>query len=722
MTESHEEQLRRMVMTFRVSELQMLLGFAGKNKIGRKNELQTRAIGIVKLRNPAIHAKIRKLYKNIQLEMMSFGDRSQVAGGAPTPILSAQKAPMSLSTIAGYAQSVSGGGGINATISAPRYTVSTPQVASSGALSTAASYTSALTSNLYAVNPNVKLKRLPFYDIISELLKPSTLSPQVPGRYPTFAFSLSPQQANKLANSRDLRPGKQDYCVQVQMRFCLLETTCEQEDSFPPNVAVKINEKLCPLPTPVPTNKPGVEPKRPSRPVNVTALCRISPTVNNTIQVSWASEYGRLYVISVFLVQKLTSEDLLQRLKNKGVKRPDYTRSLIKQKLQEDADCEIATTSLRCSLMCPLGKMRMIMPCRASTCDHLQCFDASLYLQMNERKPTWTCPVCDKPALYDNLVIDGYFQEMLQENMNSNEVTLHKDGSWSPLLPKKETKEPEVVKRKLETSVETLSDDSDDEIEDQFNGPTPVAAEVSNNKKNAEMEVITLSDSDDDDPSPPAKRTKTGLVSVAASSPTTSATSASCNGTSGGGGAPYSSYVSSGAVSPQVICLDSPTSSPSPPTRRLNQGPSPLPAGTTMTPVISSTPASSFSSVDQRQVISVTSRLTPPVTTTNSRQSPIPHTTIIPLSSAATTSASASRSITSNSSLLPPSPSPSFSMRGSSSAAAAAAAAAVAELTGINSNPYTLTPSLQNLFSPLGLMPPTTVSSTLPYRPQDRYM
>lgn len=114
---------------------------------------------------------------------MSFGDRSQVAGGAPTPILPAQKAPMSLSTIAGYAQSVSGGGGgtggisstLASTLASSRYTVSTPQVASSGALSAAGSYAAAL-SNIYPVNPDVKLKRLPFYDIISELLKPSTLS------------------------------------------------------------------------------------------------------------------------------------------------------------------------------------------------------------------------------------------------------------------------------------------------------------------------------------------------------------------------------------------------------------------------------------------------------------------------------------------------------------------------------------------------------------------
>lgn len=113
----------------------------------------------------------------------------------------------------------------------------------------------------------------------------------------------------------------------------------------------------------------------------------------------------------------------------------------VKEKLNEDADSEIATTSLRVSLACPLGKMRMSTPCRSSTCSHLQCFDASLFLQMNERKPTWNCPVCDKPALYDHLVIDGYFQEVLLSNKllpDVNEIQLLQDGSWENLVSKKE--------------------------------------------------------------------------------------------------------------------------------------------------------------------------------------------------------------------------------------------------------------------------------------------
>lgn len=27
---------------------------------------------------------------------------------------------------------------------------------------------------------------------------------------------------------------------------------------------------------------------------------------------------------------------------------------------------------------------------------------------MNEKKPTWVCPVCDKKAPYEHLIIDGY--------------------------------------------------------------------------------------------------------------------------------------------------------------------------------------------------------------------------------------------------------------------------------------------------------------------------
>lgn len=150
--------------------------------------------------------------------------------------------------------------------------------------------------------------------------------------------------------NRDLRnQSKPEYLIQVQLRFCLLETTCEQEDYFPPNVQLKVNGKMCQLPVrsswvwismnwlmffqnPIATNKPGVEPKRPPRPVNITMHVKISPTVANVIHVQWQTEFNRGFVISCYLVRKLTSDCLLQRMKSKGSKAAEFTRGLSKFK------------------------------------------------------------------------------------------------------------------------------------------------------------------------------------------------------------------------------------------------------------------------------------------------------------------------------------------------------------------------------------------------------
>lgn len=55
-----------MLMSFRVSELQMLLGFAGRNKSGRKSELQARAQELLRIRSEPVAMKIRELFKTIQ--------------------------------------------------------------------------------------------------------------------------------------------------------------------------------------------------------------------------------------------------------------------------------------------------------------------------------------------------------------------------------------------------------------------------------------------------------------------------------------------------------------------------------------------------------------------------------------------------------------------------------------------------------------------------------
>uniref|UniRef100_A0A673KP23 E3 SUMO-protein ligase PIAS2-like n=1 Tax=Sinocyclocheilus rhinocerous TaxID=307959 RepID=A0A673KP23_9TELE len=420
------EDLRNMVSSFRVSELQVLLGFAGRNKSGRKHELLLRALHLLRSGcSPAVQIKIKELYRRRY----------------PRTFDGLQDLAALKSSIKSYFQIDSGGH--SDFLQQQQHLVSCDSPAFHESKPMMMNMQQQPTPLMAPVHPDVQMKSLPFYDVLDVLIKPSSLGTHAGQRFhheKYFIFALTPQQVREVCISRDFLPGgRRDYMVQIQLRFCLAETSCPQEDNFPNSLCIKVNGKLFPLPGYAPPPKNGVEQKRPGRPLNITSLVRLSSAVPNQIVVTWAPEIGKTYSMSVYLVRQLTSPLLLQRLRMKGIRNPDHSRALIKEKLTADPDSEIATTSLRVSLMCPLGKMRLTVPCRAVTCSHLQCFDAALYLQMNEKKPTWICPVCDKKATYESLIIDGLFMEILNDCTDVDEIKFQEDGTWCPMRPKKET-------------------------------------------------------------------------------------------------------------------------------------------------------------------------------------------------------------------------------------------------------------------------------------------
>uniref|UniRef100_A0A672T0H4 E3 SUMO-protein ligase PIAS1-like n=1 Tax=Sinocyclocheilus grahami TaxID=75366 RepID=A0A672T0H4_SINGR len=469
----------QMVMSLRVSELQVLLGYAGRNKHGRKHELLTKALHLLKAGcSPAVQMKIKELYRRrFPTKMVSPTDLSlpgihSTTGGAPAGL------PASLTQL-GF----DGHGSpslLPVALLGPKHELGLSHLA----------------STLHPVHPDVKLQRLPFYDVLDELIKPTSLASDSSQRFQEtcFAFALTPQQVQQISSSMDISGTKCDFTVQVQLRFCLSETSCPQEDHFPPNLCVKVNGKPCNLPGYLPPTKNGVEPKRPSRPINITSLVRLSTTVPNTIVVSWTSEIGRSYSMAVYLVRQQSSSVLLQRLRSKGIRNPDHSRALIKEKLTADPDSEIATTSLRVSLLCPLGKMRLMIPCRALTCSHLQCFDATLYIQMNEKKPTWVCPVCDKKAPFEHLIIDGLFMEILSSCVDCDEIQFKEDGNWAPMRSKKVVQEVSASSNGIEDSCRSVMSDHRNR------------SSHSSSSKKVEVIDLTLDSSsdeeDNDEPSP----------------------------------------------------------------------------------------------------------------------------------------------------------------------------------------------------------------------------
>ncbi|EAT32487.1 AAEL015099-PJ [Aedes aegypti] len=573
-------ELKDLVHQLRVSDLQQLLGENNISRSGRKSELIERVLILVRQNISVLKYKVRDLHKKAQeeTELLKQAAETPVITTQPIqppppvlppepPVISRVPQGMYQQQYANAVQNDNRGGQVHANGIVPiPYPEATPNPG-------------------YPIHPDVKLKKLAFFDVLATLLKPATLVPSNTTQRiqeGSFFFHLTPQQATDIATNRDIRNvNKIEHTIQVQLRFCLLETSCEQEDYFPPNIVVKVNNKLCPLPNPIPTNKPGVEPKRPPRPVNITPNVKLSPLVANHIAVSWCTEYNRGYAAACYLVRKLTSSQLLQRMKTKGVKPADYTRALIKEKLNEDADCEIATTMLKVSLVCPLGKMRMATPCRSSTCSHLQCFDASLYLQMNERKPTWNCPVCDKAAIYDNLVIDGYFQEVLASNKLSsedNEIQLHKDGSWSTHVKTNDSCTLDTPSKPVQ-KVEVVSDDIEIITTDPPKSSINQASVISSSEPSSttapssDTVDLTLSDSDDD---LPLKRKTVTRAAAGGQSGTNVTTSSATTAASTTSSAMTAATATASAVSKpkmnedasqSVISLDSPSppSTPNPP-------------------------------------------------------------------------------------------------------------------------------------------------------------
>ena len=47
---------------------------------------------------------------------------------------------------------------------------------------------------------------------------------------------------------------------------------------------------------------------------NIFLVLQLTPTLNNVVNIKWAADYGKNWVVGIWLVEKLTSDQLLDRL------------------------------------------------------------------------------------------------------------------------------------------------------------------------------------------------------------------------------------------------------------------------------------------------------------------------------------------------------------------------------------------------------------------------
>uniref|UniRef100_A0A8C2H0M4 Protein inhibitor of activated STAT, 4b n=1 Tax=Cyprinus carpio TaxID=7962 RepID=A0A8C2H0M4_CYPCA len=230
--------------------------------------------------------------------------------------------------------------------------------------------------------------KLPFYQTLDTILPPTPLVPMYEGAMQNsdFMFHLSVSQQAQIQNNA---------VVECVFRICYSESIGVEEDQYPPNISVLVNHANCLIECTYSSNKLGTEPSRPCRPIDLTPNLYL--TFTNRLSVLWGN-FGKSYTVAVYLVRLVSSQDLLDQLRRTAVEQQELCR--------RRGEIEIRVDPIFFVYVFILAKMPMSVPCRARGCAHLQCFDASFYLQMNERKPRWTCPVCHRYAPFDELLID----------------------------------------------------------------------------------------------------------------------------------------------------------------------------------------------------------------------------------------------------------------------------------------------------------------------------
>ena len=130
--------------------------------------------------------------------------------------------------------------------------------------------------------------------------------------------------------------------------------------------------------------------------------------------------------------------------------------------IETKADFDIVNTR------CPLSLWEIDTPVRGIECEHLQCYDANSYVDVNIKirnvEKRWRCPVCSKLARPEDLIVD----EFLLEGMRGAKVALQvsvEEGLMKRLKLDTNRSEWDILEDE-----ELQGEGSDDEYEEDYGG------------------------------------------------------------------------------------------------------------------------------------------------------------------------------------------------------------------------------------------------------------
>ncbi|PCH33703.1 hypothetical protein WOLCODRAFT_135275 [Wolfiporia cocos MD-104 SS10] len=285
-----------------------------------------------------------------------------------------------------------------------------------------------------APTPNIRFQPSPFFKVdrlVSGIVECPESTGSLDRRQQTLTFTITNDILNKL-NSTSQKYQLRLYCTSssyyssTSAPFRPSTNPCPIE--FPPTCEVRVNS------VPLTANLKGMK-KKPGTapPPDLGKNLRLSNGATNRVEMVYVNSQqpvlSKKFYLVVMLVETTSVEQLIDRLKRAKYK----TCQEILSKMQQaaSADDDIIAGHQKMSLKCPLSYMRIATPCRSAHCVHPQCFDAYSWFSLMEQTTTWLCPVCEKVLSVEDLIVDGYFDDILKNTSEDVEdIIVEADGQW----------------------------------------------------------------------------------------------------------------------------------------------------------------------------------------------------------------------------------------------------------------------------------------------------
>ncbi|KAJ2885727.1 hypothetical protein H4R27_001168 [Coemansia aciculifera] len=227
-------------------------------------------------------------------------------------------------------------------------------------------------------------------------------------------------------------------------------------------------------------------------PIDLTGLITKTADCNNIVRITYSTTTR--WVAAIVLSKRHTAQSIASEIRKSHYIAADKVRQAFFSNKSTDDDDDLVSTGALVSLKCPLGLSRISTPTRSAFCQHPQCFDCEIFMQLTRKFTVWKCPVCSIVIKsWRELIVDGYFESILKgTSAADDQVYIEPNGEWKP---KKEAPTPrKELKPKAGRPLEVEDSDTIDLSDSSATGYQSTAR---NKRRRTEVVDLTL-DSDDE--------------------------------------------------------------------------------------------------------------------------------------------------------------------------------------------------------------------------------